>query len=71
VDGVYVGPKERGRRLGNQRVDRSQRRGGSVRRRSRPRWTRGEKVMLVLILALLLAEVALAVVLAREAGLTA
>jgi hypothetical protein len=62
VEGVYVGPKERERRLAKQRVDRSHRRGGVVRRRRRPRWTMGEKDALVLSLAFIFAEVALAVV---------
>ena len=69
MKGVTVGPKEREPQLRNQRVDRSHRRGGECRRRGRPppppppQWTRVEKFMLVLSLALLLAEVVLAGVL--------
>jgi hypothetical protein len=62
VEGVNkVSPKERERRLAKQRIDRSYRiRDGRPRRL--PPWTRGEKALLVLWLALLFAEVALAVV---------
>ena len=62
MKGVIVGPKEREPRLANQRVDRSHRRGGGVRRRGAPPWTRGEKAVLVLSLALLFAAMGLAVV---------
>ncbi|HVF02789.1 MAG TPA: hypothetical protein VNA27_15805 [Rubrobacteraceae bacterium] len=61
MGGIGVGPKEREPRLGNQRVDRSHRSRVS-RRRRRPRWTRGETVMLVLVAALFFAEVVLTVV---------
>ncbi len=56
-----VSPKGRERRLAKHLVDRSHRRGAG--RRLPPSWTRVEKALLVLIVALLLAEVALAVVL--------
>jgi hypothetical protein len=49
-----VGPKERKRRLAKQRVDRSHRRGVDRQRRP-PAWTVGEKDVLVLSLAFLLA----------------
>jgi len=67
VEGVSVGPKERERRLANQRVDRSHRRRGGIsrgrrRRRQSPLWTLGEKDALVLSLALIFAEVVLVVV---------
>ena len=64
MEGVTVGPKEREPRLANQRVDRSHRRGGSLRRRPRPPpWTRVEKGVLVLSFALIVGTVILAVVL--------
>lgn len=63
MEGVSVGPKERKPRLANQRIDRSHRRGGGRRRRRHSQWTIGETVMLVLNLALLLAEVVFAGVL--------
>jgi len=62
VEGVTVGPKERERRLEKQRVDRSHR-GGVVRQRRLPRWTRGEKAMLVLSFPLIFAEVVIVIVL--------
>ncbi len=49
-----MGPKERKRRLAKQRVDRSHRRGVDRQRRP-PAWTVGEKAVLVLSLAFLLA----------------
>jgi hypothetical protein len=49
-----MGPKERKRRLAKQRVDRSHRRGVDRQRRP-PAWTVGEKDVLVLSLAFLLA----------------
>jgi hypothetical protein len=58
----HVGPKERERRLAEHRVDRSHR-GVVVRQRRPPLWTRGEKAVLVLILALIFAAVNLTVVL--------
>ena len=61
MEGATVGPKEREPRLANQRVDRSHRRGGSRRQRP-PRWTKGEKALLVLVVALFVAEVVLTVV---------
>ena len=58
-----MGPKERERRLAKQRVDRSHRTRGRVRRYRRPLpWTLGEKDALVLSLAFIFAEVALVVV---------
>jgi hypothetical protein len=61
-----VEPKGRERRLARQRVDRSHRgvvvRGVVVRQRRPPPWTRGEKAVLVLSLALIFAAVALALV---------
>ncbi len=57
-----VGPKEREPRLANQRVDRSHRRRYGRRRRRLP-WTRGEKAVLVLCLALIFAGVILAILL--------
>lgn len=67
MEGVYVGPKERERRLAEQRVDRSHRRGVSSRgqRRGRrpPPWTLGEKAALVLSLAFIFAGVVLTVLL--------
>ncbi len=63
MEGVTVDPKERERRLANQRVDRSHRRGGGrTRRRQSPRWTREKRAELVLSLALLFAAVILVVV---------
>jgi hypothetical protein len=63
VEGAIVGPKERERRLAEQRVDRSHRRRGGIRDRGRPRpWTRRKKDELVLGLALLFAAVILVVV---------
>ena len=62
AEGVTVGPKERERRLTKRRVDRTHRRGVGRRRRN-PLWTRGEKAVLVLSLALVFAAVILAVVL--------
>ena len=62
MEGVYVGPKERERRLAKQLVDRSHRRRNGIRgrRRTRP-WTRGKKAELVRSLALLFAAVILVV----------
>jgi len=63
VEGVSVGPKERERRLAEQRVDRSHRRRGGIGCHRRPRpWTREKKSELVLSLALLFAAVTLVVV---------
>jgi hypothetical protein len=62
VEGVYVGPKERERRLAKQRVDRSHRRRNGRRRRRPPAWTKGEKAALVVCLSVLCAEEVLAVV---------
>ncbi len=63
VEGAIVGPKERERRLAEQRVDRSHRRRGAIRSRRRPRpWTRRKKDELVLSLALIFASVILGVV---------
>jgi hypothetical protein len=64
AEGVLnVGPKERERRLAEQRVDRSHRRTGGRRQRRPPPWTLGEKVVLDLSLAFIFAGVVLAVVL--------
>jgi hypothetical protein len=58
-----VGPKERERRLAEQRVDRSHRRRSGTRGRRRPRpWTRKKQAELVLSLTLLFASVILVVV---------
>lgn len=58
MEGVSVWPKERERRLAKHLVDRSHR-GRNGRRRGRPPLrTRAEKALLVLCLALILAEVA-------------
>ena len=62
AEGVTVGPRERERRFVKQRVDRSHR-GVVVRQRRSPPWTRGEKAVLILSLALLFAAMVLAVVL--------
>jgi len=64
VEGVNnVSPRERERRLVEQRVDRSHRSTGGIRGRRQPRpWTRGKKDELVLSLALLFAAVILVVV---------
>ena len=60
MEGVSVGPKKRERRLAKHPVDRSHR-GRNRRRRSRsPLRTRGVKALLVLCLALIFAEVAVA-----------
>jgi hypothetical protein len=62
-EGAIVGPKERERRLAEQRVDRSHRRRGGILGRRRPRpWTREKKAELVLSLTLLFAAVILVVV---------
>ena len=53
--------KERERRLAEQRVDRSHRRRAGL--RPRPRWTRGEKAVLVLSFALIFAGVILTILL--------
>ncbi len=60
MEGVSVGPKERERRLAKHLVDRSHRGRNGRRRRHRPMWTRAEKALLVLCLALIFAEVAVA-----------
>jgi hypothetical protein len=52
-----VGPTERERRLAGQRPDCRHRRGAVVSKRRPPQWTRGEKAVLVLILALIFAAV--------------
>ncbi len=62
MEGVGVGPKERERRLAKQRVDRSHRIRNGRRHRRLHGWTRGEKALLVLSLAIIFAEVALATV---------
>ena len=62
AEGVTVGPRERERRLVKQRVDRSHR-GVVVRQRRSPPWTRGEKAVLVLGIALTVVAVILAIVL--------
>jgi hypothetical protein len=64
VEGAIVGPKERERRLAEQRVDRSHRRTrGAIRGRRRPRpWRRRKKAELVLSLALIVSSVILVVV---------
>ncbi len=60
MEGVSVGPKERERRLAKRLVDRSHR-GRNRRHRSRPPLrTRAVKALLVLCLALIFAEVAVA-----------
>ncbi len=63
MEGGSVSPKERERRLANQRVDRSHRRtvGRGRRHRPPPPWTMGEKDVLVLSLAFIFAGVVLAV----------
>ncbi len=61
MEGVDVRPKERERRLAKQRVDRSHR-GVVARQRRRPLWTMGEKALLVLSLALLVASMVLTAV---------
>ena len=63
MEGVTVDLKERERRLANQRVDRSHRRRAGRRREHRPRWTRGEKAVLVLSFALIFAVVIIAILL--------
>ena len=61
MEGVYyVRPKERERRLAKQRVDRSQR-GVGVRQCRPPPWTTGETAVLALSIAILFADVFLAV----------
>jgi hypothetical protein len=62
AEGVTVGPRERERRLVKQRVDRSHI-GVVVRQRRSPPWTRGEKAVLVLGIALTVVAVILAIVL--------
>ena len=62
MEGVYVGPKERERRLAKQRVDRSHRRRNGRRRGYTPAWTKGEKAALVVCLSVFCAEEVLAVV---------
>jgi hypothetical protein len=62
VEGVYVGPKERERRLAKQRVYRSHRRRNGRHRRRPPAWTKGEKATLVVCLSVFCAEEVLAVV---------
>ena len=62
AEGATVGPRERERRLAKQRVDRSHR-GVVVRQRRLPPWTRGEKAVLILSIALTAVAVILAVVL--------
>jgi hypothetical protein len=57
-----VGPKGRERRLAIHLVDRSHRGVVVVRRRRPPPWTMGEKAVLVLSLAFILAGMVLAVV---------
>lgn len=57
-----MGPRERERRLANQRIDRSHRRRSDSLPRP-PSWTRLEKAVLVLSLALIGVAVILAVVL--------
>ncbi len=57
-----MGPRERERRLANQRIDRSHRRGRVHRSGHRPSRTMGEKIMLVLSFALIGTGVVLAVV---------
>jgi hypothetical protein len=62
VEGVYyVRPKERERRLAKQRVDRSHRGVGGVRQCRPPPWTTGETAVLALSIAILFADVFLAV----------
>jgi hypothetical protein len=61
TEGATVRPQERERRLTKQRVDRSHRRVAVRQRHPRP-WTLGEKAVLVLSLAFILAGVVLAVV---------
>jgi hypothetical protein len=65
LEGVNnVSPKERERRFAEQRVDRSHRsRGSRHRRYRRPPWTRGEKAVLVMCLALIFAAMVLSVLL--------
>jgi hypothetical protein len=64
VEGVDVRPKERERRLAKQRVDRSHRGVVVVVRQCRPPpWTTGEKAVLALSIAILFADVFLAVLL--------
>ncbi len=62
MEGVYVGPKERERRLAKQRVDRSHRGRNGHRCHRPPPWTREKRAELVLSLALLFAAVILVVV---------
>jgi hypothetical protein len=62
VKGGSVGPKERERRLVEQRVDRSHRRTSGRGRRRPPPWTMGEKDVLVLTLAFIFAGIVLAIV---------
>ena len=62
MEGVDVRPKERERRLAKQRVDRSHRGVVVVVRQCRPPpWTTGEKALLALSIAILFADVFLAV----------
>ena len=61
VEGVDVRPKERERRLAKQRVDRSHRGVVVVRQCRPPPWTTGEKAVLALSIAILFADVFLAV----------
>ena len=56
-----MGPRERKRRLANQRIDRSHRRRSDIRHRP-PSWTKGEKAVLVLSYALIVGVI-LAIVL--------
>ena len=62
MEGVDVRPEERERRLAKQRVDRSHR-GVGVRQCRPPPWTTGEKAVLALGLAILFADVFVAVLL--------
>jgi hypothetical protein len=63
AEGVIVGPRERKRRIGRPVVDRRHRRNSRRQRRRDLQWTRGEKVVLVLGIALSVVTVMLAVVL--------
>ncbi len=63
VEGVDVRPKERERRLAKQRVDRSHRGVVVVRQCRPPPWTTEEKAVLALSIAILFADVFLAVLL--------
>jgi hypothetical protein len=62
AEGVIVGPKELERRVTKPRADRSHR-GVVVCQNRPPPWTRGEKAVLVLSLALALVAVILAILL--------